>query len=77
MAPMPTTTLIVKGIADHLIQNPKYYYVVKKSARSYLLYLLTSYVLAERVEYERYFCKHVIGNLCAGRVVLKLREMAI
>jgi hypothetical protein len=25
--------------------------VVKKSARSYLLYLLTSYILAERVEY--------------------------
>jgi hypothetical protein len=42
---------------------------LKKSTRSYLLYLLTSYVLAERVEYRRYFCKRVIGNLRAGQVV--------
>jgi hypothetical protein len=47
---------------------------VKKSARSYLLYLLTSYVLAERVTgvYGRYFCKRIIGNLRAGWVVLRV-----
>jgi hypothetical protein len=43
---------------------------MKKSAHSYLLYQLTSYVLAEKVGYGRYFCKRVIGNLRAGRVVL-------
>jgi hypothetical protein len=39
---------------------------LKKSARSYLLYLLTSYILAEREEYGRYFCEHVIGILHPG-----------
>jgi hypothetical protein len=45
--------------------------MMKKSARGYLLYLLTSYVLAERKEYTKdTFCKCVIGILHARRVVL-------
>jgi hypothetical protein len=44
---------------------------LKKSAHSYSLYLLTSYVLAERVEYtEDIFCKCVIGILRARWVIL-------
>jgi hypothetical protein len=44
---------------------------MKKSAHSYLLYLLMSYVLAEeRVEYGRYFFERIIGILRAGQVVL-------
>jgi hypothetical protein len=45
--------------------------LLKKSACGYILYLLMSYVLAERVEYtEDTFCERVIGNLRAGWVVL-------
>jgi hypothetical protein len=44
---------------------------LKKSARSYLLYLLTSYVLAKREEYTiDAFCKCVTRTLRAGRVML-------
>ncbi len=43
---------------------------LKRSAHHYLLYLLTSYVLTERVEvYGRYLCKCVIGNLRSRQVV--------
>jgi hypothetical protein len=44
---------------------------LKKSAHCYLLYLLTSYVLAEWGEYMKdTFCKHVTRFLRAGRVEL-------
>ncbi len=37
---------------------------LKKSARSYLLYLLTSYVLAERVEYTKDTFASVSSETC-------------
>jgi hypothetical protein len=44
---------------------------MKKFARSYLLYLLMPYVLAERVEYRKdTFCKRIIRNLRTGQVIL-------
>jgi hypothetical protein len=46
---------------------------LKKPARRYLLYLPISYVLAERVEYTKdTFCKRIIRNLRAGRVILRV-----
>jgi hypothetical protein len=38
---------------------------LKKSARSYLLYLLTSYVLAERVEYTEDTFASASSKICA------------
>ncbi len=46
---------------------------LKKSAHSYLLYLLTSYILAKKGGvYGRYFCKQVIGNLRARWVIFRV-----
>jgi hypothetical protein len=54
----------------HVTANPThialcYYSVVKKSARSYLLYLLTSYVLAEREEYTEDTFESASSETCA------------
>jgi hypothetical protein len=38
---------------------------LKKSSRSYLLYLLTSYVLAERVEYTKDSFASASSEICA------------
>ena len=38
---------------------------LKKSARSYLLYLLTSYILAERVEYTEDTFASTSSEICA------------
>jgi hypothetical protein len=51
--------------SDLGIGHPRFRVLVKKSARSYLLYLLTSYVLAERVEYTEDTFASVSSEICA------------